>query len=90
MNRLYLDEDYDNDDDVFKNFNDLLVMHYMTMFMMMLSWDLLIANELEEGGDLSVSTNIGVRDMLDSMQSFLSFFKQNTNFCLMSFKDCVV
>ena len=37
-----------------------------------------------------IDLNVGVRDMLGNMQCLPPFFKQNSNSCLRSLKNCVV
>lgn len=48
---MYLDEDYNTNNELIEEFNDLLARCYMMMFALtMLSWDLFNADELKKGG----------------------------------------
>jgi hypothetical protein len=46
------------------------------------AWELFTPMELEEGGGQSVDLNIGVRDILTTMQVTLGLFKSLANFNL--------
>jgi hypothetical protein len=53
------------------------------------TWELFTPTELEEGGGQFVDLNIGVRDVLTTMQAMLGLFKSLANFNLIEFKELV-
>lgn len=54
MDKMYLDEDYNANNELIEEFNDLLAKCYMMMFALtmssMSSWDFFNADELKKGG----------------------------------------
>lgn len=68
MYRFDLDEDYDTNGELIEEFDELMVMCYMMMLVMMSSYNLFNANELEEICNPSIN-------MLGNMQSLPSVFQ---------------
>lgn len=73
MDQFDFNEAYDTDDELVEKF-DGLVKCYMMMFATMSLWESFNANELEEGGNTSVSLHVGVKKKLGNMQFLPTLF----------------
>jgi hypothetical protein len=67
MDQIGLDEDYDTNRELIKEFDDLLITYYMIMFATISSWDLFNGKNGRKEGNPFVDPDIGVRDKLGNM-----------------------
>jgi hypothetical protein len=51
------------------------------------TWELFNANELDPGGKQLINQDVGVWNVLSTMQAIISLFKTLTNFCLSKFNE---
>lgn len=77
----------DTTNELIDAFDELVLMFYIMMIITTSSYKIVNLNELEECVSPSLDTNVGIRDILHNMQTFLLCFKTNMSFTLTKFGE---